>query len=115
MRYLSNQFMFDLEFGNLKELLEFIKRDKTLCLEIRENYINIYYRGGNILCIRENNRGYHYEFDLKYFKHDRYLMPNKPIVPTSGPIISYLEIIPKLKQEMDRWFSQNPKLYNGHR
>lgn len=110
MRKLSVQFMTDLMNGRLKELLEFVKRDNTLCLEIRENYINIYYRGGNILCVGVKNGEYYYEFDLEYFNHDRYLMPNKPVVPVTGAITSYLELIPQLKQEMDRWFSKKPKL-----
>lgn len=110
MRKLDDQFMIDLREKCLKDLLEVVHRDHTLCLEIRENYINIYYRGGNILCVRKKNNEYFYEFDLKYFNHDRYLMSGKPIVPTSGPITVYLELIPQLKQEMDRWFVENPKL-----
>ena len=102
MRKLDNQFMLDLKEKSLKELLEVVHRDHTLCLEIRDNYINIYYRGGNILCVRKKNSEYFYEFDLKYLNHDRYLMKNKPTVPTNGPITAYLELIPQLKQEMDQ-------------
>lgn len=110
MRKLDKQFIEDLKVGQLMELLELIKRDNTLCLEIRENYINIYYRGGNILCVRKKNSKYFYEFDLMYLEHDRYLMSTKPIIPNTGLITTYLELIPQLKQEMDRWFVENPKL-----
>lgn len=110
MRKLDEQFMLDLKEGILKELLEVVHRDQTLCLEIRDNYINIYYRGGNILCVRKKNDEYFYEFDSMYLNHDRYIMLNKPNVPINGPITAYLELIPQLKQEMDRWFVENPKL-----
>lgn len=110
MRKLDEQFMLDLKEGILKELLEAVHRDHTLCLEIRDNYLNIYYRGGNILCVRKKNGEYFYEFDSMYLNHDRYIMRIKPNVPTNGSITAYLELIPQLKQEMDRWFVENPKL-----
>jgi len=43
-RKLSERFINDLLNGDLKELLDYIKRDNTLDLQIRNNYINIYYR-----------------------------------------------------------------------
>jgi len=33
----------------MNDLSEGVLADRSLCLEIRENYINIYYRGGNLL------------------------------------------------------------------
>ncbi len=54
MRKLSEQFMKDLvdSDGVLQPILTRVKKDSTLMLAIRENYINIYYRGGNILKIK---------------------------------------------------------------
>ena len=46
--------MNDLDPG-INRFLEVVKKDATLCLEIRENYINIYYRGGNLVRIQEKN------------------------------------------------------------
>ncbi len=63
--FLSETFMHDLLSGNLSKLLKTVKAD-TLCLEIRENYINIYYRGGNILRVTEANGHYAFGFDQKY-------------------------------------------------
>lgn len=46
---LSEEFIKDLQQGLLKNLLEEVKKDDNLCLAIRENYINIYYRGGKFI------------------------------------------------------------------
>ncbi len=110
MRCLDNEFMVALKTGSLNPVLKLVHKDQTLCLEIRENYVNIYYRGGNILRIDKNGSNYNYVFNSDYFVHDRFLMPPQPVLPTSGPITAYLELIPILKQEMDRWFVENPKL-----
>ena len=45
---------------------EAVKKDHTLCLEIRENYINIYYRGGCLLKLEENDGKYRASFDRRY-------------------------------------------------
>lgn len=51
--------------GQLLPLLNIVKSDKDLVLQIRNNYINIYYKGGNILKVTP---GKGYVFDHKYFK-----------------------------------------------
>lgn len=45
MRRLDEQFMDDFESRMLKPLLEAVIRDRDLSMEIRENYVNIYFRG----------------------------------------------------------------------
>jgi len=61
MRKLDRDFIKDLLGGQLKELLNYIKLDNTLDLEIRENYINIYYLGGNILKVTKINGSYNFQ------------------------------------------------------
>ena len=53
MRGLSEEFIRALKSRFLEPVLDLVKSDYTLCLEIREDYINIYYRGGNILRIKQ--------------------------------------------------------------
>lgn len=66
MRGLRQKFMNDLSEGVLAPLRDRVLADRSLCLEIRENYINIYYRGGNLLKLSAApQRGYIAFFDLK--------------------------------------------------
>ncbi len=66
-RLLSKSFITDLISGKLKEILVYVQRDNTLDIEIRENNVNIYYRGGNVLRIIEKGISfYEFEFDKNY-------------------------------------------------
>ena len=51
MRGLDQEFINDLLIGDLKPIWYSIKSDQRFRLEIRGNYVNIYYRGGNALRI----------------------------------------------------------------
>ena len=55
-RYLSNKFINALHHGLLEPLLRCVHTDDVLDLQIRENYINIYYRGGNLIQINETQQ-----------------------------------------------------------
>ena len=59
------------EGGLLRPLLEIVKSDEDLVLEIRNDYFNIYYKGGNISKIESPNS---IQFDHNYFKG--YKRPN---------------------------------------
>jgi len=65
MRKLSDSFIKRLN-GELKPLLDYILKDEELDLQIRDNYINVYYQGGNILKINPRSFG----FDEFYFYTD---------------------------------------------
>jgi hypothetical protein len=65
---LSKEFLDDLvnPCGLLRPLLERIKEDHTLMLAIRNNWINIYYRGGSALKVevcKRHGSGYTATFD----------------------------------------------------
>ena len=67
-RGLSPDFLADLQGGLLAPLRERVARDQSLCLELREDYINVYYyyRGGNVMRVSRANGGYSAFFDTKY-------------------------------------------------
>ena len=111
MRSLSDKFIANVQEGGLfNSLLERVKKDSTLCLEIRENYINIYYRGGNIMRVEEKN-DYISWFDKKY------CLGNVPGIIKELPeklmaekdVCAWITAFPSLKQAMDFWFNNNPK------
>jgi len=85
--------------GKLHPILERVWKDGTLNLEIRNEYINIYYRGGNLLRIEKKGTGYVFSFDENYGA-------DKPDSPT---VQNWLNDLPKLKQAMDFYFSKRAK------
>lgn len=61
-RGLSDAFMQALQVGLLSPLLEMVKADPTLDLQIRDEYINIYYRGGCLLKVQRKGAQFHPSF-----------------------------------------------------
>jgi hypothetical protein len=112
MRALSPPFFNDLENENglLRPITMKILNDHTLMLAIRKGYINIYYRGGNLLKISEQS-GEKYElfFDTDYNKG----MVELPAVPrsvsTKEEVQSLVKLFPYLKEVMDYYFAKNNK------
>ena len=51
--------------GKLYDLLEIVKSDKDLVIEIRNDYFNIYYKGGNMARVASANS---IQFDSNYYK-----------------------------------------------
>jgi hypothetical protein len=49
MRKLSEDFLHEMTGGFLKELTEKVRQDRDLNLEIRNNYINVYFKGHSLL------------------------------------------------------------------
>ena len=108
MRKLSAKFMGDLvdSDGVLHPILTRVKKDHTLMLAIRENFINIYYRGGNILKIMEHNKGsYQASFDDRYNKLGL-LIPDSPSeINNQNDSRSWIDSFPSRKNIMDEYFS----------
>jgi hypothetical protein len=68
-RKLSDDFIKDLKAGVLLPFLQLVKSNKEhLILEIRKNYVNIYYRGGCLFKIGRSNKNYKCSWDGKYLK-----------------------------------------------
>ncbi len=54
MRQLNPEFMEALGNGHLKELINLVRTDDSLDFQIREGYLNIYFKGNNILKLHSN-------------------------------------------------------------
>ena len=112
MRQLSNKFTESLKTGILAPLLICVKMDDTLCLEIRKDYINIYYRGGNILRVEQSTDLFKAHFDTRYILNNEVsrVPENLPLkIRNKDDINSWIQAFPFLKNEMDLWFSKHPK------
>lgn len=97
-RRINENFYNALKTGKLKKLLDCVLEDDSLCLELRGNAVNIYYRGGGLFKINDK---YNITFDLGYDK-DKKLNPNPDVEEA-------VKSIPFYKQAMDKWFHENPK------
>jgi len=111
MRDLSKTFISTLKFGILQPVLNLVRLDSTLCLEIRDNYVNIYYRGGNILKIAEKGNSFNVGFDRDYLDENRTRRPKDlpALLAASDDVNRWIDVIPFLKHEMDLWFGKHPK------
>lgn len=67
-RGLSPEFMEALQNGVLKPILDLVKADHTLDLQIRENMVLIYYRGGKLLQVNKEGNSYSLTCQKSYFK-----------------------------------------------
>ena len=113
-RKISTRFQKDLSSKILKPILDYVHRDNSLTIEVRSNYINIYYRGGNILRILEKNTGYNFEFDLRYIKQKysdaREMISKLPKhVAVRDNAQEWSDKIPAIKAEMDTYFVTHKK------
>lgn len=106
MRLLDPTFFKELKAGSLTPLLEYVIADNTLDLEIRKNYINIYYRGGNILDVKMKKSGFLFHFEEKYFKKDPLI---KADIDKYKIARDWNKFFPIAKQAMDIYFTTHTK------
>lgn len=106
MRGLTPNFFNELYSGSLNSLLVCVKSDNTLDLEIRENYINIYYRGGNILRVSNKKSTYQFHFDEKYLKNQLLLIQTINNFKSNQ---DWNNFFPLAKQAMDYYFTKDMK------
>jgi len=106
-RYLDSYFINDLQEGQLTELLDYVKRDNTLDLEIRDNEIHIYYRGGKALGVKPKNNLHDFTFDYAYLKACPFL--EKDTIKVRQKDKNWNAYFPIAKQAMDFYFSKHGK------
>ena len=103
-RALSPEFVQDLGKGGiLGAVTDMVRNDKSLCLELRGKYINVYYRGGNLMKINSSRspNTYSVEFNKNYFRGT--IAPDLPDSKINGKdnVEHWVEITPILKRGMD--------------
>lgn len=111
MRNINEEFVKALLSGELSFFFSQVKANRdTLSLEIRNGYINIYYKGGNLLKIMQKAKGYSFYFDVKYCKHTNQT-GNETIIRSlsHNNLQDYITNFDNLKKEMDLWFADHPK------
>ena len=103
-------FIQDLSQGMLAPLLERVKADTSLDLEIRKDYLNIYYRGGNLLKVSQGSKsgGYSASFETKYEPALKDKLPGKGIL-SKADAGKWLALFPEMKNAMDLWFGKHRK------
>ena len=93
MRILSAQFLSDLKTGHLLPLLERVKYDFDLDLNIRDGYLNIYYKGHSLL-----NLNSIYEVRIANEFRKTLNLPQK--LSSATEVDSYLQLLPFIKENI---------------
>jgi hypothetical protein len=98
MRELSKDFMANQQHGFLQGITQRVIQDKDLDLQIRDNYLNIYYKGNSLLKLTEAGRD-RYRVDI----HEKFL-GGLPVADLTGQetVTDFLSRIPDLKQNIVR-------------
>ncbi|MCL2435445.1 MAG: hypothetical protein FWD09_04815 [Lentimicrobiaceae bacterium] len=83
-------FLEELKIGNLSKLLGELRKNENIDIQIRDNYLSVYYRGGSLLKIQGKNS---FVFDEFYFytESDR----------TSKEIKKDIKLCTELKEQKD--------------
>lgn len=112
-RALNQEFLEDLLDGPLTPILEHVKKDDTLCMELRGTYVDIYYRGGALLTIREiGNGGYCISFNEKYSEKCEDDTRTDDAREARGTCLTALDAVREVsahKEAMDFYFAKHPK------
>jgi hypothetical protein len=118
----NKAFIESLNNGNLKKMLMEINQDNELDIQVRNNYLNVYYKGGNIARVKSENS---IEFDMFYFYLEMKITPKKEIeknevilkkLKTERDLLvkkfkerNYKDYFIEAKEIMDKWLERNPK------
>jgi hypothetical protein len=110
MRGINERFINDLKSESLSFFLHQVKNNPNICLEIRKDYINLYYKGGSALKIIQNKRWYSFYFDSKYClnkDNDKNFEYFNNL--NHSDCKAFIDSFPLILEEMDSWFERHPK------
>lgn len=96
-------FLNDLKSGCLKPILDLVKKDDTLELELRGDQVTIYYRGRNVLDIKRASHSYDFDSFYTPFKKSKII--------TKSDFKDVVNDFCKAKHEID--ISRKPNPENG--
>jgi len=99
-RSLDDEFLIDLKEGKLINLLKRIKKDSTLDLQFRGDSVDVYYRGGKVLNLKNNTDSYTAKIDKNYFK-------DEIIDFKADDIQDWIDKLPLIKQARDFHYTEN--------
>ena len=116
----NKKFVASLMNGKLKQMLIAISQDPDLDVQIRKDYLNIYYQGGNIARVKSENS---IEFDEFYFYLDMKTIPKKDLpqdkikelktqrksLVSQFKVGNYKDYFDNAKVIMDKWFEKKEK------
>ena len=109
---LSDGFFWDLKEGVLFPLLEWVRADQGLSLEIREGYVEIYYRGVPLLKVSPASIGYRVFLHPNYAQWDKEtdarVMPDARLGSRSD-VKAWVAMAPTLKSAIDLHWDGHPK------
>jgi hypothetical protein len=96
--------------GSLAVVLDAVRANRDLRLDIRERRFNIYYRGGSLLCVDGRRSPWTMRFDKKYLAGQMGTLPKLPVIYSSADDAhAWVDAFPQLMQVMDRWWLANPR------
>lgn len=109
LRILTPEFMVALKQGMLKPILERVQKDHTLMLAIRDGYVNIYYRGGNILKATKNGDSYKTFFAVQYAKSEQVVANPEEDIRNKADAQKLVACFSERKNIMDEYFAGRSK------
>ena len=105
MRVLDGNFVLELKKGGLfHSIVDYVINDTTLDFEIRDGYINIYFKGNSILKLNENGT---FEIHKKFQKGTSL---SKLTLSSATDVNNYLDNIPLIKNNVISVKSKRPTL-----
>ncbi|HEX2998546.1 MAG TPA: hypothetical protein VHP14_27235 [Anaerolineales bacterium] len=107
MRKLSSTFLRCLKTGFLSEITQRVQCDHDLNLEIRNGYINVYYKGNSLLKLAEAGSLLCYKAEI----HPKFLEGiNIPLGFTEETIHQFMAAIPLIKENIVRYGDRSREL-----
>lgn len=101
--------------GGLRGVLERVKQDDQLRLEIRDGRFNVYYGGGSLLNVDARKDPWEMRFDREYFRGSAQILPNLPRqFRNSADSVAWVNAFQDLMKGMDAWRQANPRDERRH-